>query len=250
MNADVGVGYSGAAPTEKQVRAAGRSYVPGTSRGCMVFHGAPDDARHPLTRPYGTGDPGTGLMQALADRGIPCLSADWGGINTWGNDASIARAGDGFTYLTTTAAGFAQAKSDKVVGAGFSMGAEVLLNWAVRNLSKVAALALGIPATNMDEMHDRGVSAAAMETAYGGSVGYEAALATHDPINFAASLAGIPIKIWYGNPDTDAVINPTAVEAFAAAVGSSCQLRSMGSIAHNANLIPTVEMADFLAQYA
>lgn len=244
-----GAGYSASAATEKQLTAAAPEYLPATKRGCLVYHGAGGNALSPYSVPYGSGVPGTGLMQKLLDVGIPSMSADWAS-DSFGNDTAVNRSGDGFTFLTTAAAGHAQAASDKVLLAGFSMGALTALNWATRNLAKVAAIVLGLPLIDLEHAHDDGVAPVAMEAAYTNLAGLQAAYPTHSPINFAANLAGIPIGIWYGNPDTDNLIRPADVEAFAAAVGGSAVLHSLGSVPHNVNLISTTEMVDFLAPYA
>lgn len=250
MFTSYGVGYSALAPTEQQITAYGRKYVAGSATGCLIFHGSTDKAISPYKTPYGSGLPGTGLMEALAQRGIPSMSADWAGANPWGNDTAIARVGDGYSWFTSTSARAAQAKTGKVLLAGFSMGACNALNWATRNLPSVAAIVIGIPVVDMQHMHDDGIDATVMETAYGGLAAWQAALPTHDPINFASTFAGVPIAAWYGDPDTDGVIRPADVEAFAAAVGSSCVLHSLGSAPHNVNLIPSADMADFLAAHA
>lgn len=248
MVTSYGAGYSPSAPTERQLVAAGRRYRPASAIGCLIFHGSGDTALSPYKIPYGTGIIGTGLIEALARRGIPSMSADWARPNPWGNDTVIARAADGFTFLTSAAADFAQSAPDQVFVACFSEGATNGLNWVTRNLSKVKAIVLGIPGTDMQHLHDDGVAAASMEAAYGGLAAWQAALPTHSPINFAGNLSGIPAAAWYGKPDTDNVIRPADVEAFAAAHGN-CELHSLGAAGHNPNLIPADEMADFLGAH-
>lgn len=229
--------------------ASSRGYRPdGTIRGCLCFHGASDTALSPHFKPYGNGP---SVMQAIADVGFVALSCDNGGAAPWANDTSISRAGDAFTFLTATGSGKPGAKTDKCLVFAASMGAAIALNWAKSNLTKVAAMALCIPAVDMKDIYDnnRGPGLqASIATAYGGDAGWQAAEPTHNPKNFASSFAGIPIRCWYATDDPAIAI--ATVSTFQGLVGSSCDTVSLGAVGHTPGAIPSADVISFLSQYA
>lgn len=250
MVGTAGAGYSATAPTEKYLTATHRTYVADTARGCMLFHGSTATYRYPLSVPYGTGAKGDALLGALTRRKVPVLSADFGGLSPWAKDTAITVAGEGFTFFTTSAARHAQVKADGVLLCGFSMGAANALNWAKANLSKVRAIALCIPVTDMADAYDndRGPGLAAqIASAYTNEAGWLAAEPAKNPINFADDFAGIPVGIWYATDD--AAVPVATVTAFQAAVGASCEVHSLGTAGHTASAVPSSEVADFLARY-
>jgi alpha-beta hydrolase superfamily lysophospholipase len=144
--------------------------------------------------------------------GLPIISAKYGG-QVWGNDTAQTRVGDAIAYMT---GGEFNAKTDKVLLLGVSMGGMLALNWARANPSKVAAIILFYPAVNLQWIHDNG-GAATTEAAYGGSLAsFNAAVAAHDPLQHTAEYAGVPIQMWYSDADT--VVGTANQQAFLAAV--------------------------------
>lgn len=182
--------------------------------------------------------------ELLTRAGLPIIAADLGGTATWGNDTEQARTQQAWDYLVT-AAGCA---SDKVLLYGMSMGAPGALNWARANPTKVAAVALVLPITDLIGFHDANLGgyATEIETAYGGLAAWNAAKAAHDPLTHAAEYAGIPIKLWYSTDDSLAL--PANVTAFAAASGASTQ--SMGAQGHTAQGLDAAQVLEFLGAYA
>lgn len=127
-------------------------------------------------------------LAAIAALGHPVLSADLGGGSTWGNDTAIARVNSLLTWANTNYG----TRLDKVAIGGESMGSLLAFNWAWRNPAKVAALWVRAPLTALDALHDRNVSlAGAIEGAYGGLSGYNAALSTHDPAQNRTALRAL-----------------------------------------------------------
>lgn len=185
------------------------------------------------------------------------VAGDLAGTATWGNDASVAALDDMVDLLLASssnavannAAGACRSASDKVILYGGSMGALTALNHLQANASKVAAVFAVIPTIALDAAHDADPerftdAAATIEAAYGGSAGYEAAIASHDPSQNTAAIAatGVPIHLWYSTNDT--LVLPAEAEAFAAAVGATCELHSMGAVGHTFNYSPlAAEMA-------
>lgn len=210
-------------------------------RGVIVTHGHGADHTSPVFGPYGVPP---GVPAALADAGMPVLSIDAGGTQPWGNDTSIARVADGWSYIKSQFG----AKSDQVLIYGASMGALIALNWAKANPGLVAAMALHLPVTDLADIHDnnRIGYAVEIETAFGGAAGYAAAIAAHNPIANASAFSDIPIKMWYASNDT--VVMPATVDAFASATGA--KKASLGAVGHTTNTLDPGEVLAFLRPYA
>ncbi len=174
-------------------------------------------------------------MQAICGGArLPVIASDLGGPSTWGNDSVVATGGaidDLIAWANNpatapdavvTGAPVFGTRTDKVVLFAESMGCLNALNWAWRNPGKVEAIVLRAPVVALDAFHDRnsGVFGAIIEAAYGGSPGYEAALATHDPMENLDLIRpfGHRIQCWIGTADE---FIPTAeVQAFAELVGA------------------------------
>lgn len=190
----------------------------GTSgtRVVLGFHGFTGGYRDPAN--FETPE---GYLSMAASEGRLCCTADWGG-DTWGNDATVGSGG-----LVDQALALCGAMGAKVDGgiwlyAG-SMGAATATNWATRNKSKVAAMALIQPAVNLVKIHDVVAGgAASIEAAYGGLAGWNAAKATHDPMQFASGMTGVPTKVWYSTGD--ATIDPVDPPAYASLAGAAVQI--------------------------
>jgi pimeloyl-ACP methyl ester carboxylesterase len=179
-------------------------------------------------------------LQAIVDAGIPILGVDAGGPVAWGNDTAIARIGDGKTYLTGTVG----AKTDKVLLWAFSMAGLSMLNWARTNLASVAAIGLVCPAVDLADLHNNRGYGTEIDTAYGGSAAYAAALPTHSPVQFAASLT-VPCKVWYGLSDPTVV--PSTVQAFVAAYGGPITSVPVTGGVHTPFNAPAQDMADWMS---
>lgn len=141
------------------------------------------------------------LTNGSAHGGLFCAGTILGGGATWGNDASINAITDLVSDLNVRYG----TRTDKVALYGESMGALTMLNWAWRNPSKVAYIAMTIPALNLTDIHDDNLFGfgASIEAAYGGLAGYNAARATHDPmlnLNLITPF-GDRIGLWAGVAD-------------------------------------------------
>lgn len=155
-------------------------------------------------------------LAAIAALGHPVLSADLGGGSTWGNDTALAR----IETLLTWANSNYGTRVDKVVMAGESMGSLLAFNWAWRYPQRLAALWVRAPITALDALHDRNAGfAGAIEGAYGGLAGYNAALATHDPVNFRGPLTSIAGRTRIDYTLNDEVLWSSEVRGHIAATG-------------------------------
>lgn len=185
------------------------------------------------------------VLRELADRyEVTSVAADVGGTATWGNDTAIAAVDTLVAHMGSTW----NTRTTTVAFYGISMGALLALNWALRNPTKISALALLAPVVSLQGIHDRDPAGAtaSIETAYTDGAGYLAALPTHDPstaANLVALRALAPrTRLWYSTDDTTVV--PAEVLAYAAATG--CALDSMGAVGHASTLLAQGTAAQWL----
>lgn len=188
--------------------------------------------------------------EVIPDRLRTVLAAhDLGSATNWGNDAALTA----LTAFKATVAGagyWSQARDSKVVLFGGSMGTVTALNWARANPTLVAAIVIGLPVVDAEDVraNNRGALQAPIEAAYTNNAGWQSARATHNPIEYAASLSAIPMKLWYASDDTIAL--PANVLSFQALVGASCEVQSMGAVGHTfAYAMLAEEIAAYLAAY-
>lgn len=244
MIATVRRGYAGAAPDELAVVAHRPSYVSGEQPAVLMFHGAGDGARGPLVLPYGTGWGGEGLLKAIADRGRPVVSGDWGGTAPWANDTAMGRVDAGHTWVRP-GGGAAVASAGDVSLVGASMGAATAVRWAVRNPTLVDRLALLIPALDFGWLFDNFPNHATNMTAAWGS---RAAAVAQQPLAIAAGLPAVPVAVWYASNDD--VYPPgqalATVEAFAALCPGPTEIHSLGAVGHTVQAVPSHEVAGFV----
>jgi pimeloyl-ACP methyl ester carboxylesterase len=214
----------------------------GLGRGCIFCWGHGNSSPIVVNDAYWNG-----VGRAPARTGIPTVTADFGG-QLWGNDTQVGPGGrmdEAWTLLKANGAA-----TDKVFLLGVSMGALLCCNWARLNPTKVAAMALVTPAVDLANVHNvtRPDLAAEINTAYTDAAGYAAALPTHNPAQYAASLSGLPVKAWYSTDDTN--VTASTVTAFAAAVGTSAQVVNLGAVGHSAGTMDPLDVATFFQSYA
>jgi pimeloyl-ACP methyl ester carboxylesterase len=231
-------------------------FAPNAKTGVILAHGWLGNADY-FTEYYDTTPPIDGndakakeIVQRIALQQLPAIATDMGGTTTtWGNDTAISACASSLTYLNTVTG----ARTDRAIVVGLSMGALTALNWARANPSKVAAIGLFLPTVNLADMHDnnRGGFAGDIEASYGGASGYATDGPSHDPANFTASYASMPIRIWYSSDDPVAV--PSVVTAFGTAVGAT--MTNLGNVGHSNNSLTNAnldaeDVAEWFAQYA
>lgn len=241
----LGIGYSATAPTEKQGIGSPKYSIPTSRKGVVACHSS-------------TGNAPTSFSQAdwqnhsarLSDY-FHYIAADLVNAQNWGTDAAQSRVADSWSYLQTTRG----VPSSKTLLFALSMGALAALNWAFDNPTKVAAIALIIPITDLKDAHDNRGFSALIESAqaYGSHSAYLAAEPTHNPsaTGRQAALAGIPIKLWYSTDDPAAVASVCL--AWAASMnsqGGNVTTTSMGAVSHTASALDPEQVAEFLLAYA
>jgi hypothetical protein len=144
-------------------------------------------------------------LNLYANRGHVIGAGLLGGGSTWGNAASVSAVDAYLTYLNTTF-------GCDVTYPWFiadSHGASIVLNWAVRNPTRLGAATLRVPAIALRRLHDANVAgvAAGMETAYTNLAGLEAAYGTRDALHplfidtYKASGIADRVRLMYNTAD-------------------------------------------------
>lgn len=213
-----------------------KPYVTGTRRGVILCHGYGATALSAIDSGW------LHLTKKLTDHAeCVAVSGTLAG-NNWGNDAGITAMTACFDWLVSSSSG--RAKTAKVIVVGASMGSITAINWATRNPTKVAALALPLLLPDMTELHTTNPSGmqASMNTAHGGTPNF----ATRDPALIADDLVGIPTAAWHPTDDP-LVPNQADYTAFAAASGA--ELHSMGAVGHTLSAVNANELLTFVAPY-
>jgi hypothetical protein len=165
---------------------------------------------HPLG---GTGNEITSdlVCQQLARWGFPVIGALDGGMSSWGNDASRTCMDAKLAYLAASQG----ADASHVALYSISMGGATALSWAQAHLGIINFYACLAGVASVQTFHDQ-QSALSINAAYGGLAGWNAAAATHDPLQIAQAnhLTGLRGKMWIGSTDTviDAPTSPAALQ--------------------------------------
>lgn len=189
----------------------------------------------------------TALFTGIADAGIAFLSCTHGGNCTWGNDTVISRIAAAYDFLTSQP----NVVATKVCLLATSAGAPGALAWAKRNPALVSCFIGILPVLNLTDVHDanRVGFSSAIDAAYGGAYSELAFGANHNPDTMArfGGFGALPMQIWYG--DSDAVVVPSSVTAFADKVGRSCETHLMigGHAEQTASQVSTSSVLSFIS---
>lgn len=184
---------------------------------------------------------GLDIGKLFANMGYLVATADYSGIQKYGNDTASALVGNARTMLTAQGA-------SPIYGLGPSMGALSLLNYTRTHLTDFAKFAFAGGVLDLDYLHDNPTIAGInteIEAAYGGSLAaWDAAKPTHSPIEFVASLTGIPMKYW--GTSVDELVVWARAQAFATAHGNM-PLVDMGAANHG-DVLFQIGQADWVTQ--
>lgn len=151
------------------------------------------------------------LIHALANDGRMLLSADLGGVATWGNDIAMSR----LTAAYNVTQSLTDDMSGKVVLVGQSMGGLNAMLWARANPTLVHSVVSVIPVVNLTDIHNNRGLGASIDSAYGGSYSEAVYGATKNPSTIAQAGGYNTVRtlLYYG--DTDILCLPEFAEAFA-----------------------------------
>lgn len=184
-------------------------YAHGASgNGSQVVDGA---SQKGITRIFGT----------LAHAGFVVMSADWGGPQTYGNDAELAAMEAGWNWLKASGL----CATDKVILSGASMGMLSISRFAAEHPSESAAIASWIPAIDVENLRITNALSLRnfINTAWGlsadsTSISTSPAASTVPtrgrPLDRLAEVQHIPTKLWHSSGDTATL--SSAVTAYAA----------------------------------
>lgn len=238
---------AGALGTENGVILTERAYRRNSTKtGVIWCHGHGGVGEIDGIDPTTIGPINTAIVNTL---GCPIVSMDMGGTATWGNDTATAKMTNAIAQLTAISA-----KTTKIVLMGGSMGTLTVLGSILKGTitaSQVAAIALFVGVPDLGVFHDanRGGFAAEIETAYGGTAAYNAAVVAHDPAQNPSAFAGLPIRFWNGTADTTAPISDA--QSFCTAVGATASVVSVSGGTHTTTtgLVPSGDVVTFLRPY-
>lgn len=238
MRKSYGIGHYSVDANEAAASLEPRLYKrDGTVHGAIYCHGHSALTHASLSLLYNglfLGDVGF----TVAGSGRPVFMGDFQD-NSWGNDACVSTMLKAWEWMDDELG----CASDGVYLMGGSMGMLSACNfahWVLGGFSiagftapdiEIKAIAGIIPQTDYEDVRARNYSGYAAEivAAYGGQAAYDAARPTHNPIEYAAALSSIPIKLWYSSDDP--ACPPAIVEDFADQTGA--ELESLGAIGHS-----------------
>lgn len=239
-------GGAGSSMGESNLALLPKNYIAdGTKRGIIFCHGAGVTELYAIDQ---SSPNMAALLRAIVAVGYPVLAPLCAG-NNWANDSGIARVSLAKTYLQGTLG----AKSGKVILIGNSMGGCLSYAWARANLTSVACIVGILPVSDLNDIvtNNRGGLGAQATAAYSGGYSEATYGATHNPVDFAGQLSGLPIQAWSASDDT--IVVPSTVAAFAAGVGSSVETHNTLTGGHSDatyGAIPPASVAAFLATHA
>lgn len=187
------------------------------------------------------------LLRAIAAAGHTIISADLGGVATWGNDTAQSRITAARVYLQTLAG----VTAGRVILVGQSMGGQNALIWAKNNPTLVHCAVVIIPVIDLADIRDNRGLGASIDSAYPGGYNQATMGAARNPATFAAAgaLNGIPIQCWYGS--SDALCLPAFTQTFATKA-NGCELHSLpgGHAEATAGAVDNAAVLAFIAANA
>lgn len=204
----------------------------GNAPGAIYCHGSASDNTSVVFHPPAL---------ELAMRGFIVMGIDAGGTNTFGNDASLTSLSTAKTWLQSTG----MAASGGIVVLGGSMGSIVALNWARANPSSVLCVEVALPIADVEAVRaaDRGGFQSEIETAYTNNAGWQTARPTHNPIEYAADISGIPIRLDVSSDDS--VGSASEAQDFADEHGNTT-LVVFGAAGHSYTGFTGIDPADWI----
>lgn len=183
---------------------------------------------------------GSGFCYESARRGYPVICGDYGdtptqvgkvdGAGIWGNDAAVAKVMTHVAWAQdATKLGAKTGKFGLLYG---SHGMALAYAVAAAYPTQVQLIAGAIGTADVEDIraNNRNGYQASIEAAYTNNAGWQAARATHNPVEVAASLS-IPQLDYYSTDDPICVASTHA--ALAAAAGSNMTQRSLGAVGHS-----------------
>lgn len=175
------------------------------------------------------------LLRALSDAGHVIISADLGGVATWGNDTALSR----ITAATSVLRAQNNVDDGPVVLVGQSMGGLNSILWAKSNTDDVLCIVLVIPVINLTDIHDNRGLDTVIDAAYLGGYSEDTYGSSKNPATLAANgeLNGIEMLLYYGTTDTICV--PSESIAFGNSVANAILVPLSGG--HEEAIVPKID---------
>lgn len=212
---------------------APRMYKPDGTKRCVIFcHGAGGS--------YAVGP----HEKLFAAKGIPIMSTDLGGADTWGNDTSLSRITTAWTYAKSTFG----AKTDRYGLWAGSMGTLTALLQILADSAHICVMGGALPIVDPEQVRaaNAGGYQAAIQTALTGGVDTTVADAKRPNQNNSSFVsAGVPVKLWISSSDT--VGDSTLANSFVSAIGA--QSASLGAVGHSYLTMDNDSAATWLASH-
>lgn len=186
---------------------------------------------------------GAGFAQELAKRGYPVICGDLGDIpsqvgkldgpGVWGCDAALTKMETLRTFLINVMG----AKPGKIAVLGGSHGCAAAYAYARNYAANVSCVATVIGTADVEHIRANNIMSyqASIEgaPAYGSNANWQAARATHNPVEVAPWLAanGIPMLDYYAPDDPVCVLSTH--QALKTAGGAMLTQVSLGNVGHS-----------------
>lgn len=183
------------------------------------------------------------IIRGLTSLNLAVISGDQAGTSSFSNPAALATVDAAISYLNTTLG----TRTDKVAFVTDSMGTLLAWNWALRNPTRVAAIAALLPVPNLYWLYRNGPGAIPtnIEIAFGGAAAYLAVEPEYDPAQRFDELVHIPTRLWVSEDDPVAI--PANAIDFAEKVGAT--YTSLGAVGHTLVGFDENEVIDWLSPY-
>jgi hypothetical protein len=127
------------------------------------------------------------------------------------------------------------------------------MNYARANPTHVAGVIGIIPGADLNDIHanNRPVGGsenftARINTAYGGAYIEAVHGPTHNPTNYAATMAGLPVQMWYASNDD--IVLPETVTRLASLIGPSAEAINVGPLYHS-DLVSAAVDPNYVARF-
>jgi hypothetical protein len=221
----------------------------------------PDHTRRAVIYAHGANGDGTQVLDtktlmglvsgfgAIALAGYVVLCGDFGGPQTYGNDAELAAMETAWAWLQ----GSGLCATDKVILTGASMGSLSTHRFAAAHPGSVAGLNLWMPALDVEDLRNRNPLAlrdlidAAWGLPAGSTVaGGGAPVPTRGrPLDRLSAFDVIPTHLWYSTADT--VTLPGPVDTYTAGRQNVTKHVTSGVADHGNGVIAPTDWATVLA---
>ncbi len=172
------------------------------------------------------------------------MPTKWGGGNgpgVWGNDTSLSRGNEVIAWTETNLG----TDPTKLILMGGSHGGITSAVLGRDNHDKLIGIAWAIPTVDVEDIraNNRNGYQTSIETAYTNNATWQAARPTHNPVEIADDLAGVPIYNTYGTTDT--ICLESTQDAFATAHGNTTSV-PMAGVGHSTASVDWTTMVDWI----